>query len=171
MLLGLRLSAIHIISRHVITGLGLVGMGRLSLIHSREDIKKAFKILSTPSPSPYPILIHCTQGKDRTGLLILLILLCLYGPDPNPSPDNDAMWIEAIDYDYTLTNVGLLPVREEMVKEIIEHAGLPVRFADTEVGFVSELVEYVRGTWGGVEGYLGSLGLDGEGVVRGLRES
>ena len=33
-------------------------------------------------PLQYPILIHCTQGKDRTGIIVALLLLLLEVPRP-----------------------------------------------------------------------------------------
>ncbi|KAI5792502.1 protein-tyrosine phosphatase-like protein [Peziza echinospora] len=163
LILGYRLEAIKIMSREVIIPQGLGGMGRMALLHSRKEIRRMFEILTTPGGSSFPVLIHCTQGKDRTGLMILIILLCL---QTSPSILSDL----AIDHDYQLSRAGLLPIREKMVVEVTGDAGLPAYFADIHPNFVEEMVEFIGQHWGGISGYLTSIGLDADAMIGELRE-
>lgn len=54
-----------------------------------------------------PIIVHCTAGKDRTGLIIALILKLAGVED------------EVVSQEYQLTEVGLGPMREEIVQHLL----------------------------------------------------
>jgi len=73
---------------------------------------------SAPVPSiasfkeqPLGALIHCTAGKDRTGIFLGLILDLLGVPR------------EDIAAEYHLTEIGLLPIQEAMVSRLISSYG------------------------------------------------
>lgn len=121
------------------TARGLSGLAIDTLTHSTSEIAQVFTFLS--SPDNYPVLVHCTQGKDRTGLVVLLVcLLCGVGT-------------EAVDADYMLSGEELAPEREERVREIAK-IGLPAEFAGCEEGWVGVVGGWLEEEWGGVEGYL-----------------
>jgi protein-tyrosine phosphatase len=101
------------------------------------------------SANRYPILVHCTQGKDRTGLLVALILLLLDLP------------LDAITYDYCLSESELLPERESRLQEIKE-IGLTEEFAKTPRNWIPELHRHLERNYGGARSYLSSIGVDGE---------
>ncbi|KAF8458297.1 protein-tyrosine phosphatase-like protein [Terfezia claveryi] len=180
MLFGFRSSAVKIISKEVIEKVGLVGMGTMTLEHSGNEIRKIFEILTSNNNPPYPVLAHCMQGKDRTGLVILLILLCLLppssssssssSPPPPSSAKSQQVTLQAISHDYSLTQVGLLRVREDMIVEIVNDTGLPPSFINVDPGFVTAVVHFLQCNYGGIMGYLASLGLDADYVVCRLRE-
>lgn len=95
------------------------------------------------------MLIHCTQGKDRTGLLVALILLLLDMP------------LEAITYDYCQSEPELLPEQESRLQEIRE-IGLTEDFAKTPKNWIPELHQYLEQKYGGVRSYLATIGVDGK---------
>jgi protein tyrosine/serine phosphatase len=101
------------------------------------------------SADRYPILIHCTQGKDRTGLLVALILLLLDVP------------LDAITYDYCLSESELLPEQESRLHEIKE-IGLTEEFAETPRNWIPELHRHLELKYGGIRSYLCGIGVDGE---------
>src|ERR1700694_5331129 len=123
MLLGYRMKAISILGREVMQPRGLIGLARDSIDFCGPEISQvsnatactcdfctinvqAFREFA--SSARYPILIHCTQGKDRTGLLVALVLLLLEVP------------LESITYDYCLSESELLPEKESRLREIEE---------------------------------------------------
>lgn len=92
------------------------------------------------------MLLHCTQGKDRTGLICILTLLLLSAP------------IDAIRHDYTSSWSGLAPIRKQLLVEI-EEIGLDERYAMTPEELVHDVHVFLAERWGGVEGYLESIGV------------
>ncbi|KAF3172938.1 hypothetical protein TWF225_009920 [Orbilia oligospora] len=157
--LGLKTTVVRLISTLVIVPLGLKGIAYECLRWLKPEIKETLTILS--KESSYPALIHCTQGKDRTGLATLLVLLAILGEGDEE--------IKAIDHDYMLSNDGLKPVREEMLAEMIplgysEESG----FADAEEGWVETVVGYIEDE-GGIEKYLTNAQITAE-EIRSIRE-
>ncbi|KAF7938712.1 uncharacterized protein EAE98_001050 [Botrytis deweyae] len=141
--LGYRLEAIGILGRQVLQPRGLIGLGYDTIHHCGPEIASVLRTYC--SPENYPILAHCTQGKDRTGLTIALILFILEVP------------IEAISHDYLMSEEKLLPERESRLKEIHE-IGLSDDFAGCPVDFIEKIYEYLENTYGGVGDYLTTIG-------------
>ncbi|KAH8646053.1 tyrosine/serine protein phosphatase-like protein [Tricladium varicosporioides] len=143
MLIGSRMQAISILGREVMQPRGLIGLGYDSIDHCGREIAQALRSLIVPTNSP--ILIHCTQGKDRTGLLVALVLFLLNIP------------ATAITHDYLLSESALLPERESRLKEIAE-IGLGEEFAGCPRDWVIEIDRYLGEKFGGCRGYLRSIG-------------
>ncbi|KAJ4386132.1 hypothetical protein N0V93_009024 [Gnomoniopsis smithogilvyi] len=98
--------------------------------------------LASPDP-PAPILIHCTAGKDRTGVIIALILSLCGVSD------------EAVAHEYSLTDLGLGERKEEFISHLISVEPLKGNRAAAE-RMVSSRAESMQGTlkmirerWGG----------------------
>ena len=144
---GYRTEAIGIIGREVMAPRGLIGLGKDSLDFSALEIKDVFSLLA--KPESYSILIHCTHGKDRTGLIVILLLLMLEVP------------INAINADYMASEQELLPELDARIQENRQF-GLGKEFAECPVGFVEEIAEHVKKNYGGTGGYLKSVGIDKE---------
>lgn len=151
MLLGYRLEGISIISKNVLLPRGLIGLGQDTLQHSGPEVKEVFDLLA--DPKSYPVLIHCTQGKDRTGLIVILVLLLC---------DVDAT---AISNDYTLSERELEPEFEERMKEI-RSIGLDESFARCPKTFVHEMKQFINSRYGSVEAYLKSIGTQDQQVAQ-----
>ncbi|KFY39154.1 hypothetical protein V494_04099 [Pseudogymnoascus sp. VKM F-4513 (FW-928)] len=147
-LFSYRMEAISILGREVMKPRGLIGLGYDTIDYCGAELAIALREFAS-SPR-YPILVHCTQGKDRTGLIICLLLLLLDVP------------IDAVIYDYTLSEAGLLPEREERMVEIRE-IGLTEEFANAPRGWIGKMKEYLEEKYGGTREYLESIGVD-EGV-------
>ena len=144
---GYRIEAISILGAEVMAPRGLVGLGRDSLEHCKAEVLQVFAALA--EEDNYPILIHCTQGKDRTGLVVLLLLLLLEVP------------MEAIAADYVASERELESNRQERMREI-RSIGLGEEFADCPTGFVEELETHIYERFGGVQRYLEGCGVDME---------
>lgn len=147
MAIGKRMEAISILGTNVMKPMGLIGLGYTTLKHCQPELCNAMHILS--ATSNYPILLHCTQGKDRTGIITLLLLLLLEVP------------VEAIDHDYRLSERELLPARQKMMAEISE-IGLDDEFAGTPAEWVGKMKMFLDDEYGGITGYLWSIGVGKE---------
>ena len=145
MALGYRMEAIAILGREVMAPRGLTGLGKDSLDHGTSELREIFTILT--ESNNYPTLIHCTQGKDRTGLVVILVLLLLNVP------------LGAISADYTASESELESERESRMEEI-RRIGLGEEFAACPAGFVQEIAEHLENVYGGVKGYLRRIGVD-----------
>lgn len=95
-------------------------------------------------PGALPMLIHCTQGKDRTGLVVALVLMLLNVPT------------EAITYDYYLSKEGIGGEREERLAEI-KNYHLPERWVDPFIEMPESLKEHIDAEYGSVEKYMDKI--------------
>ncbi len=144
---GYREDAISILGREVMLPRGLTGLGIDTLDYSTNEIRDVFTRLA--DKSNYPILVHCTQGKDRTGLIVLLVLmLCGVAQD-------------AMRDDYGRSEKELLVEREERLREV-RRIGLNEHFAGCPQDFATEITKHIQERFGGIERYLNSIGVDGE---------
>ncbi|MCJ1294756.1 hypothetical protein MMC34_006314 [Xylographa carneopallida] len=145
-----RPAAIRTLTTTVMAPAGLAPLGITTLSASHAEVLAIFTLLSLPAS--YPLLIHCTQGKDRTGLVILLVLLLCSVP------------VDTIDKDYRASERELMPELEARLEEL-RAIGLGDNFAACPKLFIGLMLQWMANRWGGVEGYL-----DGIGVGREMRE-
>lgn len=158
--IGQRTAAISILGREVMSPRGLLGLASDTLDASGPEVCAALRALLTP-PGP-PLLVHCTQGKDRTGLVVALALLVCGAP------------VAAVEHDYELTDGELAAAAaaageaDDRLAEIRE-MGLSDEFARTADGFVAGVQGHLEAEYGGLDGYLDRNGF-GEEERRALRE-
>ena len=143
---GWRLDAIRILCSEVMEPRGLTGLAHDSLDHSKANIRAVFELLG--DRSNYPVLIHCTQGKDRTGVVVILLLLLLEVPEA------------LIDQDYRASPAELIKEEQERLKEI-HSMGLGSTFAECPEGFVDSVRAYIDDHYGDVEAYLKACNVSG----------
>lgn len=168
--LGYRNQAISILGP-VMAKRGLIGLAEDSLVYSTAEIKAIFDILS--EESNYPLLVHCTQGKDRTGLVVLLVTLLLAAP------------VSAIERDYMMSESELTSERYACVEEWssccrrctdsdyrqarlvqIRVIGLPDDFAGCAPGWATAVAGWIDENYGDVRAYLLRCGVSEEQQVR-----
>jgi len=145
MMIGKRMAAISILGREVMQPRGLYGLGYDSLDHCGPEILEALRAYT--NSSNYPILIHCTQGKDRTGLIVFLLLSLL------------GVKVNAITEDYVMSEEELLPERESRMKEI-KSIGLTEDFAGCPADWVEKMDQHLQEKYGGVQKYCRSIGFE-----------
>ncbi|CAF9924534.1 MAG: hypothetical protein HETSPECPRED_005587 [Heterodermia speciosa] len=154
MALGYRIEAVSIIGTEVMQPRGLTGLAFDTLASSTMEIFSVFRLLA--DEKNYPVMIHCTQGKDRTGLIVLLLLSMLEVP------------VAAIAADYRASERELEVEMEERLDEL-RKGGLEADFARCPTGFVEAVVAEIENKYGGIERYLNEkVGVD-EGMQRKIR--
>ena len=141
---GQRKDAISIIASEVMQPRGLVGLGCDSLDYCGNEIHQVFSILA--DEEKYPVLVHCTQGKDRTGLIIMLVLLLCEIP------------LDIIAIDYLASERELQPEREERLVEI-QSVGLGEEFVGCPPDFAEKVFMHIEGKYGGIMNYLEYAGI------------
>lgn len=124
---------------------GLTGLAQDTLESSIPEFRSIFTILATATS--YPILIHCTQGKDRTGIIILMALLLA------------GVRMDAVADDYGRSELELVPEFEERMREI-RVLGLGEEYTRCPPDYVPEMIGFLERRYGGVRGYLEMIGID-----------
>jgi hypothetical protein len=150
MLVGRRLDAAKVIAPYLEL-MGLEGISIESVDACTLEIREFFQVLA--DDHSMPTLVHCTQGKDRTGLTIMLVLFLL-GID-----------INAVEHDYLMSGPELALEREGRLTELAG-VGLSERFADVSPGLVGKVYEHIVNTYGTVERYLESIGVDRDAQIK-----
>ncbi|KAK4161424.1 tyrosine phosphatase [Cladorrhinum sp. PSN259] len=108
---------------------------------------------------PSPVLIHCSAGKDRTGIAVALILsLCGVEDD-------------LVAQDYGLTELGLAHRKEEIVQHLLPYFNGDRTRAEVMVSAKKEYLlatlSHIRKQYGSVESYVvNNLGISPETVAK-----
>lgn len=144
---GYRTEGISVLGKEIMLPRGLTGLGLDTLDHGGPEIKQVFNLLS--EKTAYPVLIHCTQGKDRTGIVILLLLLLC------------DVKLTVISADYVQSESELEPEKEERMKEI-RSIGLDESFAQCPPEFCQSTLDHLNATYGGINSYLERIGVDAD---------
>ena len=114
--------------------------------HTKPAIFAALKVFC--DESNLPVLIHCSQGKDRTGVITMLVLSSL-GVE-----ESEIIW------DYAKSEQGLLRVREHTVREVVGKYGFSEDFTHAYPDTMIELFQKVKKIYGSVFNYLDNIGFD-----------
>lgn len=116
------------------------------LDHSGDLIVRAVEPFSTGETT----LVHCTAGKDRTGIIVAL-LLDLVGVDR-----------ETIVHDYALTDVYLEPLRDSF-REFARNNGLDMEHYEHMISchpdYIRTFLDHLHGKYGGAHAYLLQAGM------------
>jgi len=142
-LAGQKGQAAKVVGVEVLNKKGLEGLYRDFVDYCDAEINEALHILS--DPGNYPILVHCTHGKDRTGIIIALALAAV-GVDE-----------EEIFEDYAKSTEGLKKVHTHIVEELSRN-GLDPTFAETPLEVMKNTFEYIKTKYGSIEEYFDRIG-------------
>ncbi|KAJ1951903.1 hypothetical protein IWQ62_006345, partial [Dispira parvispora] len=136
---GMRQHMLDLVGNEVFNKIGLTGLYKALLHYSGLEIARALRVFR--HRENYPILVHCTHGKDRTGIIIAL-LLSLVGVDQQLVVD-----------DYAKTRLEMQAKYEEMISDM-RHTGMPPCFADAPPDAMNIALTELRKTYGSVSYYL-----------------
>ncbi|KAL1899390.1 hypothetical protein Cpir12675_001426 [Ceratocystis pirilliformis] len=142
------MQAKEFVTRNVVVPLGLSRLTIDGIGYSQPELAAAIRTLIR-QPA-VPVLVHCAQGKDRTGLVIALVLMLLDCPRA------------AIEHDYHLSDNEITIERAEKLANL-RQKGLTQDFARTANDLIEGLEEYLDMQYGGVCGFANKVGItDGE---------
>jgi protein-tyrosine phosphatase len=115
-----------------------------------DTIAEAVQVLA--AADAFPALVHCSAGKDRTGIVVALILAVLGVPD------------EVIAADYGLSAVYLDSERTPAIGQLQASTGLGDSLTrpllSSPPALMLEVLARVRAAGGSVDGYLLDHGVD-----------
>ncbi|MDH5326359.1 MAG: tyrosine-protein phosphatase [Gammaproteobacteria bacterium] len=117
-----------------------------------DEIRKLFSILL--QEDNYPVLIHCTGGKDRTGILVALIHLALGVPaatvysDYLLSQETMRSYIKTLRFKLKL--MSLFRLQTHKIWPLLE----------THAMFLQEALDTINSLHGSTSNYLTHLGMD-----------
>lgn len=105
-------------------------------------------------PDALPGLVHCTAGKDRTGVVVALLLGAVNVP------------AETIVADYAVSAENLRGEFIEETHQRVTAAGLDwdkyQRLLISPEEYMRDMLAYLDDRYGGVQPYLRTIGIDGE---------
>lgn len=110
-------------------------------------------------PGNHPVVFHCAAGKDRTGIVAALVLGLLGVPDD----------VIAADYALTADRMPVLVLRHRN-RAALQEGAIEVggEHFQADAAAMHGVLDELRTRFGGVEGYVRSVGIEPE-VVAALR--
>lgn len=134
---------------------------RVGLEHNAKLNGEILRLMA--DPDNLPLVVHCTAGKDRTGVIIALLLLLLDVPE------------ETIIADYSLSNHHFATFREIGAAAVKPLGVLGIGAADIQPLLVADpasmryTLDYIRKHYGSAKAYLNDrAGVDSD-TIEALR--
>lgn len=119
-----------------------IPLGYIEIIDDKATIRKILEIIGATQDG---VIINCSAGKDRTGVIVLLLLLIANAYD------------EDIIADYQLSYTFL---KKEIVQMHIDNPNLPVWVGNSKAEYMEETIRLFREKYGDINSYLQKIGLD-----------
>ncbi|EMC93858.1 hypothetical protein BAUCODRAFT_567438 [Baudoinia panamericana UAMH 10762] len=116
------------------------------LISGAKSYSKIFRYMAQDKPSP--LLVHCTAGKDRTGVFIALLFMLTGASD------------DEIAREYSLTDLGLKELKPVFIERILQNPAVGANRAGVENMVSSKkenmlaTLQMIRKDFGSAEAYM-----------------
>ncbi|HEY5865397.1 MAG TPA: tyrosine-protein phosphatase [Candidatus Tectomicrobia bacterium] len=125
---------------------------RLILDQRQEQLRQTLATLA--APGGFPAIVHCTAGKDRTGLIVALLLGLVGVPEAT------------IVADYALSSQYLVGPYLEEAQQRAAYNGIPWAWFQHQVicppEFMQTTLQYLDEHHGGIPAYVRHIGLSQE---------
>jgi protein-tyrosine phosphatase len=123
---------------------------------NKDGIREVFERYA--DPAQYPMLVHCSQGKDRAGVISALLLSLLHVPKTTIIEDY-MLTSELVDIPKKIRDMqGYLELFADIVPEgvtVVDWMPLLSCVPDS----MKNLLDYIDTEYNGVEGFLESIGI------------
>ena len=116
-----------------------------------EEIRRVIETVSTPGS--LPCLLHCTHGKDRTGLAVAMCLHVCGVPVAHIARDY------ALSGDYGCTVEGRAAMEQMLPPHLVGRVNID-RWCEAPEEVLPRLFDHVERRWGSINAYLDSIGVD-----------
>ena len=146
----------HAEALNVAYGIGQSGPRYFALLENGETIwREVIRILL--DPYSYPILAHCTAGKDRTGITAALIL------------DLIGVTQDTISEDYAMSSASV----DQLFSYLVESGRTPEGTSEaaksrmiTKRKYMDDFLKLLYQKYGNAEGYIKKLGFNAFDIAR-----
>ncbi len=146
----------HAEALNIAYGLGQSGPRYFALLENGETIwREVIQILL--DPNSYPILAHCTAGKDRTGITAALIL------------DLVGVTQDTISEDYAMSSASV----DQLFSYLVESGRRPEGTSEaaksrmiTKREYMDDFLKLLHQKYGNAEGYITKLGFNAFDIAR-----
>lgn len=129
----------------------LAGLYRLMIGEYGDNLTRAVAAIARSGPDP--VLVHCTAGKDRTGLVIALALLAV-GVDKRDVIADYAATEQNLAGEWVTTMLARLAESGVATTPAVKHI-----MSASPAALIADIVEQIEREYGSAAGYLTSHGL------------
>ena len=134
----------------------LYDLYRLIIDNRRDELRQAAELVATGEEGgALPLLVHCTHGKDRTGVLVALLLYACGVSEEEIISDY------VLSHEWGCSVEGKWHARQSLPSSVRERVDQSVldRWCEAPESVLAQMFAALREEFGSVEGYLDEIGI------------